>query len=181
MKRDLRIATCGLPAMLGAALGVWIYESLDAHCTLTDFAGDAASSELDGQDIYITMPETFISRLDFFLPHKSRTALLLGTPADERTFPVLTISLSETPEIWLQKLTSLIPSDTETEEEGNTLTQRETDVLRQIAAGKTYKEIADCLNISVNTVLTHRKNITAKLGIRSASGLSLYALMNGLV
>ena len=41
--------------------------------------------------------------------------------------------------------------------------------------------IADRLNISVNTVLSHRKNITAKLGIKSVSGLSVYAIMNGII
>ncbi len=62
-----------------------------------------------------------------------------------------------------------------------TLSSRETEVLREVAAGKTNKEIAEALCISVNTVITHRKNISSKLGIRSASGLSLYALMHGLV
>ena len=46
---------------------------------------------------------------------------------------------------------------------------------------KMLLKIADELNISFNTVLTHRKNITSKLGIKSASGLSVYALMNGLI
>ena len=59
------------------------------------------------------------------------------------------------------------------------LTQREIDVLKLVASGKINKEIADELQISINTVLTHRKNITAKLGIRSVSGLSVYAMMNG--
>jgi DNA-binding CsgD family transcriptional regulator len=61
------------------------------------------------------------------------------------------------------------------------LTPRETDVLRCVARGCMNKEIADELCISVNTVLTHRKNIAAKLGIKTVSGLSLYAMMNGLV
>lgn len=61
------------------------------------------------------------------------------------------------------------------------LSAREIDVLRQIASGKTNKEIAEALCISINTAITHRKNIAAKLGIRSASGLSLYALMHGMV
>ncbi|MDE7159505.1 MAG: response regulator transcription factor [Muribaculaceae bacterium] len=61
------------------------------------------------------------------------------------------------------------------------LSARETEVLKEIASGKTNKEIADSLCISVNTVITHRKNLTSKLGIRSASGLSLYALMHGLL
>ena len=64
---------------------------------------------------------------------------------------------------------------------GTTLTAREIDVLRLIASGKINKEIAQELNISVNTVLSHRKNITAKLGIKSVSGLSFYAMMNGIV
>ena len=61
------------------------------------------------------------------------------------------------------------------------LSQREIDVLRLVANGHINKEIADILNISINTVLSHRKNITSKLGIRSVSGLSLYALMNGYI
>ena len=59
------------------------------------------------------------------------------------------------------------------------LSHREVEVLRHIALGHLNKEIADALGISINTVLSHRKNITAKLGIRSASGLSVYAMMNG--
>ena len=61
------------------------------------------------------------------------------------------------------------------------LTQRETMVLQLVVEGLINKEIADRLNISINTVLTHRKNISAKLGIKSVSGLSVYAIMNGIV
>ena len=46
---------------------------------------------------------------------------------------------------------------------------------------KINKEIAKELNISINTVLSHRKNLTAKLGIKSISGLTFYAMMNGIV
>ena len=45
----------------------------------------------------------------------------------------------------------------------------------------TNKEIADKLNISLNTVLSHRKNITTKLGIKTVSGLTFYAIMNGII
>ena len=44
-----------------------------------------------------------------------------------------------------------------------------------------YKEIADKLNISLTTVISHRKNITEKLGIKSVSGLAIYAVMNGYI
>ena len=61
------------------------------------------------------------------------------------------------------------------------LSGRETEVLRAVASGLTNKEIAEKLNISMNTVMTHRKNITAKLNIKTVSGLTFYALMNHLV
>ena len=61
------------------------------------------------------------------------------------------------------------------------LSTRETDVLQLIVKGITNKEIADKLSISLNTVLTHRKNITAKLGIKTVSGLTFYAIMNGII
>ncbi len=63
----------------------------------------------------------------------------------------------------------------------NELSKREIEILKLIANGHINKEIADILNISFNTVLTHRKNITAKLGIKSVSGLSVYAMMNGYI
>ena len=61
------------------------------------------------------------------------------------------------------------------------LSQRETEVLKEVARGLTNKEIADKLSISMNTVMTHRKNITAKLNIKTVSGLTFYALMNNLI
>jgi DNA-binding CsgD family transcriptional regulator len=50
-----------------------------------------------------------------------------------------------------------------------------------VARGKQNKEIADELNISPHTVISHRKNIVAKTGIKSVAGLTVYALMNGLI
>jgi len=61
------------------------------------------------------------------------------------------------------------------------LTKRETAVLVQLAQGKTNKEIADALNVSVHTVISHRKNITHKTGIKSVAGLTVYAMLNNLI
>lgn len=61
------------------------------------------------------------------------------------------------------------------------LTDREIDVVRLVAFGKTNKEIADDLHISIHTVISHRKNITEKLGIKSISGLTVYAILNNLI
>lgn len=61
------------------------------------------------------------------------------------------------------------------------LSNREVDVLVALAKGLTNKEISDQLFISVHTVITHRKNIIRKTGIKSVSGLTVYALLNNLV
>lgn len=61
------------------------------------------------------------------------------------------------------------------------LTERETEVMALIVRGFINKEIADRLNISLTTVVTHRKNIMDKLGLKSVSALTIYAVMNGYV
>ena len=61
------------------------------------------------------------------------------------------------------------------------LSKRETDVLIAVAKGLMNKEIADQMNISIHTVISHRKNITRKTGIKSVSGLTVYALLNNLI
>ena len=64
---------------------------------------------------------------------------------------------------------------------GEVLSDREKEVLVEVARGLLNKEIADRLNISINTVITHRKNITRKTGIKTTPGLTVYAILNGLV
>ncbi|MBR1881618.1 MAG: response regulator transcription factor [Muribaculaceae bacterium] len=61
------------------------------------------------------------------------------------------------------------------------LSKRETDVLIQVAKGLTNKEIADKLNVSPHTVISHRKNIMHKTGIKSVAGLTVYAILNNLI
>ncbi len=61
------------------------------------------------------------------------------------------------------------------------LTEREIDVLTNLVHGMSNKEIADALNISIHTVVTHRKNISAKTGIRSQSGLTIYAISKKII
>lgn len=61
------------------------------------------------------------------------------------------------------------------------LTPRERDIIACIARGMQNKEIADKLFLSVHTVATHRRNICAKLNIHSASGMTIYAILHGLI
>ncbi len=61
------------------------------------------------------------------------------------------------------------------------ISPRELEVLKLVAMGLLNKEIADRLNISLNTVLSHRKNITGKLGIKTVSGLIFYCISHGYI
>ena len=61
------------------------------------------------------------------------------------------------------------------------LSDREKDVIISLVQGMSNKEIADHLCISVNTVITHRRNIARKLQIHSPAGLTIYAIVNGLI
>ncbi len=82
-----------------------------------------------------------------------------------------------------QKLRQVIePSDSESVDNDTTeLSEREREVLIAIVKGLINKEIASKLNISIHTVMSHRKNITRKTGIKSVSGLTVYALLNNLI
>ncbi len=63
----------------------------------------------------------------------------------------------------------------------STLSKREKDILKEVALGLTNHEIAEKLFISQHTVIAHRKKITSKLGIKTISGLTVYALLNELI
>ena len=85
----------------------------------------------------------------------------------------------------LKESDEALQADENTEEkeelENEILSQREKDIIRGLVGGKSTKEIADALCISVHTVSTHRRNINAKLGIHSPAGLVIYALLNHIV
>lgn len=69
----------------------------------------------------------------------------------------------------------------ENEEHLELLSSREKDIIVCVARGLSNKETADSLNLSVHTVATHRRNISAKLQIHSTAGLTIYAIVNKLV
>jgi DNA-binding NarL/FixJ family response regulator len=61
------------------------------------------------------------------------------------------------------------------------LTEREKTIVKFVSLGHTNRQIADKLFLSTHTVTTHRKNISSKLGIKSASGLTVYAIVNNII
>ena len=94
-----------------------------------------------------------------------------------------TIELSDNKQKVTNKIFALLNNNDESSSQNESvdLSNRETDVLICVAKGMTNKDISDMLNISVHTVITHRKNIVKKTGIKSVSGLTVYALLNNLV
>ena len=123
---------------------------------------------------------TLIANLGFFIPRKAKTVLLTHSHSHSDGF--MTLNDDDNESDIINNINTLLTVENEEEKTTtSSLSQREIEVLRLIAAGKINKEIAKELNISINTVLSHRKNLTAKLGIKSISGLTFYAMMNGIV
>ena len=75
----------------------------------------------------------------------------------------------------------LKPEPQEPGQDREELSEREKEILVCVAQGLLNKEIADRCNLSVHTVITHRKNITRKTGIKTVAGLTVYALLNNLI
>ena len=92
------------------------------------------------------------------------------------------IGLMDTPPAIIKKVRAALEDRTEApRSEGEELSQREKEILICVAKGMLNKEIADLYNISIYTVITHRKNITRKTGIKTVAGLTVYALLNNLI
>ena len=127
---------------------------------------------------------SFIKNISQNYP-KTLLVALVSTYVDRNVLRYFkeTIELSDTKQKVITKLINLINNneDTSVQSENIELSNREIDVLICIAKGMTNKDISDRLNISVHTVITHRKNIIRKTGIKSVSGLTVYALLNNWV
>ena len=91
------------------------------------------------------------------------------------------IEVNDTRAKIIGKMNEFAQSETTKNTDDVELSKRETDVLIAVAKGMMNKEIADQMNISIHTVISHRKNITRKTGIKSVSGLTVYALLNNLI
>ena len=96
------------------------------------------------------------------------------------------INIYDSPDEIKHKLERLnaeeLPADEpEGDDEQQSLSSREKEIVVCVVKGMTNREIADRLFLSTHTVITHRRNIARKLQIHSASGLTIYAIVNKLV
>lgn len=93
------------------------------------------------------------------------------------------ITINEKSDKLLNKIENLLNTHTKknSQTQQEALSDREIDVLKLLVGGKANKEIADLLNISIHTVISHRKNISQKTGIKSVAGLTIYAVVNNII
>lgn len=140
----------------------------------------SATVNFDRYDYIFVDSDHFAINAAALMPRKSRCVIVAS--ASSSSTDIKTISRFDSESEIIESLDSFFSQHNPiSEQKQNNLSQREIDVLKLVASGLINKEIAEKLNISINTVLTHRKNITSKLGIKSVSGLSVYAMMNGLI
>jgi len=90
-----------------------------------------------------------------------------------------TIYIDDSPSSIVNKIEACSKEKTNTIE--HPLSKREIEILKELIGGRTNKEAADKLCLSVHTVVTHRKNIMEKTGIKSLSGLAVYAIVNNIM
>ena len=138
------------------------------------------ADKIEQFEIIIVDEYNCLSHLDLFIPQKNKTIILTSTDAN-RYFSWQAINSTTDENHIVEAISALIKNLTRNNSTKSGLSSRETEVLKLVAQGHTNKEIADMLNISINTVLSHRKNISTKLGIKSVSGLCIYAMMNGII
>jgi len=141
-------------------------------------------------DIVIINPSHIQNRIKSFkaLKHSEASMRWIGLVYHYFEAEILslfddTIGITDSPESILSKITTLVDQNGSQADlnQHEQLTERETGVLIQLVQGMSNKEIADKLNISIHTVVSHRKNISQKTGIKSQAGLTIYAITKKII
>ena len=137
---------------------------------------------------YFVSSQIYFEHTSFFRERNPRAIVLVGGENLPQLSGVLTLNIYQSEKELIKSILQLHQHGHQggkhpqsVEMDSHALSAREIEVLVLITKGLINKEIAEKLNISLTTVISHRKNITEKLGIKSVSGLTIYAIMNGYV
>ena len=157
--------------------------------TFTTFA-EFQAAHPDRYFHYFTAMNIVLENRDFFTLHRHKTIVLTPLTTHEASLQAFhTLCTSQSEALLVRSLLMLqqhahgggrnLPPMVQQPQ--TPLTRREVEVMSLVVQGCINKEIAHRLNISLATVVTHRKNIMEKLALKSVSALTIYAVVNGYV
>ena len=180
------LITKGLESLLGEIAMVDIIGKTDSSFKLIE-------NILHEEPDFVIISEEMLdlqtkNDLNKYFPDKNKTSLLYlkNTGDSEKAECIFydSLNLYQSKNELLKQLIGIIESRKpagKTSSRSSNLSDREKNILRNVAMGLTNKEIGEKLFISIHTVTTHRKNITQKLGIKTVSGLTVYSILNGII
>lgn len=183
---DSYLVRKGVVSMLNRIQGVRVLKEFGATDPFVAYL------ESHPVDFIIISQSGFDRSVDLFIskPELLDKTILLEEPQKEtlmRKRPVhdvhTSIHLMEEKETLIRKIRDLLnrQGDRYVENHSMELSPRETTIVRLVSMGLTNRQIAEKLFLSAHTVMTHRKNISSKLGIKSVSGLTIYAIVNNII
>lgn len=154
---------------------------------------DVHALEESGMERYFhffTAAPLFVRHSALFRPYRRRVILLAGGSVPPELADMRRLNILRSEEELVRDIMHMHrsvhhdahdPAPDASAAQGHVLSAREAEVLALIARGHINKEIAQRLGIGLTTVISHRRNLMEKLGIRSVSGLTLYAVTRGYV
>ena len=183
---DSYLVRKGMVSMLNRIQGVRVLKEFGAGDPFAAYLKSHAvdyiiisQSEFDRSlELFISIPELLEKTILLHDAHSQPVAVDLPRK-DVRS----SIHLMENKESIIQKIRNLLDRRDQSDSESHSmeLSPRETTIVRLVSMGLTNRLIAEKLFLSAHTVMTHRKNISAKLGIKSVSGLTVYAIVNNII
>ncbi|MDR0977290.1 MAG: helix-turn-helix transcriptional regulator [Prevotellaceae bacterium] len=181
------LSSMGLESLLEEIIPEFTIRTFRSFEALTDDTPDAYAHYFVATQIYFEHTAFFLAR-----PHKT---IVLTSGSQPQLSGLLTLDVNQDGKALAKNILNLHRMGHKGGHPGkhpagmmtacangqHDLSSREIEVLQLVVRGFISKEIADRLNISLTTVISHRKNITEKLGIKSVAGLAVYAVMRGYI
>lgn len=173
---DPNTLTClGLQSILKEIIPMAVIRVFHSFGELTDDTPDMYAH-------YFLSAQIYFEHASFFLARKPKTIVLAGGDNQPQLSGVPILNIYQDEDSLIKDICQLRKyGHSDGQQAAHDLSAREVEVLILITKGLINKEIAERLHISLTTVISHRKNITEKLGIKSVSGLTVYAVMNGYI
>ncbi len=153
-------------------------------------AEDIVSQPEDSFAHFFISAQVFADNSRYFLEHSRKVIVLVTSPQTILPTGMHTLNISQGEEEMVRDILRLHNSGhphnhnphCKSNDKGTPIiSEREKEVLALLVKGFLNKEIAEELNISINTVISHRRNIVERLGLRSVSALTIYAVTHGIV